>query len=120
MPPASARPTSNSSPTAATTRAAPEPVDSPAPRRIRRAYLPYLTTSYGVANSRDVPRTAIQLDYSIADSACSISSSARFGQHRPHASIGACRRSRTNADDCLPVDPLGLIEGGDGVIKRRD
>jgi hypothetical protein len=33
--------------------------------------------------------------------------------------MGACR-SRTNADDRLPVDPLGLVEGGDGVIERRD
>ena len=38
---------------------------------------------------------------------------------RPRASIGACR-SRTNADDRLPVDPLGLVEGGDGVIEGRD
>src|SRR6516225_8479716 len=37
----------------------------------------------------------------------------------PRASIGA-RRSRTNADDRLPVDPLGLVEGGDGVIEGRD
>src|SRR4029077_15600602 len=33
--------------------------------------------------------------------------------------MGACR-SRTNADDRLPVDPLGLVEGGDGVIESRD
>src|SRR6476659_1366178 len=38
---------------------------------------------------------------------------------RPRTSIGACR-SRTNADDRLPVDPLGRIEGGDGVVERRD
>src|SRR5215470_12912114 len=38
---------------------------------------------------------------------------------RPRASIGACR-SRTNADDRLPVDPLGLVEGGDSVIEGRD
>src|SRR5262245_24062976 len=25
-----------------------------------------------------------------------------------------------HADDRLPVDPLGLVEGGDGVIERRD
>ena len=30
------------------------------------------------------------------------------------------RRSRTNADDCLPVDPFGRIEGGDGVVEGRD
>src|SRR6266516_951896 len=35
------------------------------------------------------------------------------------AGMGACR-SRTNADDRLPVDPLGRIEGGDGVVKGRD
>src|SRR5438477_5317613 len=38
---------------------------------------------------------------------------------RPRASTGACR-SRTNADDRLPADPLGLVEGGDGVIEGRD
>src|SRR6516162_6774337 len=38
---------------------------------------------------------------------------------RPRASMGACR-SRTNADDRLPVDPLGPVEGGDGFIERRD
>src|SRR5216684_213130 len=38
---------------------------------------------------------------------------------RPRASMGACR-SRTNADDRLPVDPLGRIEGGDGVVEGRD
>jgi hypothetical protein len=32
--------------------------------------------------------------------------------------MGACR-SRTNADDRLPVDPLGRIEGGDGVVEGR-
>src|SRR6476660_5453207 len=31
----------------------------------------------------------------------------------------ACR-SRMNADDRLPVDPLGRIEGGDGVVEGRD
>src|SRR5437763_9483077 len=34
------------------------------------------------------------------------------------AEMGACR-SRTNADDRLPVDPLGRIEGGDGVVEGR-
>ncbi len=38
---------------------------------------------------------------------------------RPRASIGACR-SRTNADDRLPADPLGRIEGGDGIVEGRD
>src|SRR6266849_3950422 len=38
---------------------------------------------------------------------------------RPRASMGACR-SRTNADDRLPVDPLGRIEGGDGIVEGRD
>ena len=28
--------------------------------------------------------------------------------------------SRTNADDRLPVDPLGRVEGGDGVVEGRD
>src|SRR3954470_24724978 len=28
--------------------------------------------------------------------------------------------SRTNANDCLPVDPLGRVEGGDGIVKGRD
>src|SRR4029453_14266947 len=31
------------------------------------------------------------------------------------ASIGACR-SRANADDRLAVEPLGLVEGGHGII----
>src|SRR5215469_6643723 len=35
------------------------------------------------------------------------------------ASMGACR-SRTNADDRLPADPLGRIEGHDGVVEGRD
>src|SRR2546421_9945108 len=35
------------------------------------------------------------------------------------ASMGACR-SRTNANDRLPDDPLGRIEGGDGVVEGRD
>src|SRR6266516_4986222 len=35
------------------------------------------------------------------------------------AGMGACR-SRTNADDRLPVDPLGRVEGGDGVVEGRD
>src|SRR5215472_11314494 len=33
--------------------------------------------------------------------------------------MGACR-SLTNADDRLPVDPLGRVEGGDGVFEGRD
>src|ERR687888_1047471 len=28
--------------------------------------------------------------------------------------------SRTNADDRLPADPLGRIEGGDGIVEGRD
>src|ERR1700741_3598110 len=35
------------------------------------------------------------------------------------ASMGGCR-SRTNADDRLPADPLGRVEGGDGVVEGRD
>src|ERR1700741_3727681 len=35
------------------------------------------------------------------------------------AGMGACR-SRTNADDRLPADPLGRIEGGDGIVEGRD
>src|ERR1700720_1188211 len=38
---------------------------------------------------------------------------------RPRASIGACR-SRTNADDRLPLASLGPVEGGDGVVEGRD
>jgi hypothetical protein len=42
----------------------------------------------------------------------------------PRASMGACR-SRTNADDRLPLDPLGLdplgrVEGSDGIVEGRD
>jgi len=33
--------------------------------------------------------------------------------------MGACR-SRTNADDCLPVASLGRVEGGDSVVEGRD
>src|SRR4030095_16547403 len=35
------------------------------------------------------------------------------------ASMGACR-SRTNADDRLPADPLCRIESGDGIVEGRD
>src|SRR6202035_3225103 len=38
---------------------------------------------------------------------------------RPRASMGACR-SRTNADDRLPADPLGRIESGDGIVEGCD
>src|SRR5499427_5119666 len=38
---------------------------------------------------------------------------------RLRASMGACR-SRTNADDCLPVASLGRVEGGDSVVEGRD
>src|SRR5215475_6830071 len=33
--------------------------------------------------------------------------------------MGACR-SRTNADDRLPLATLGPVEGGDGVVEGRD
>src|SRR6476619_4697904 len=33
--------------------------------------------------------------------------------------MGACR-SRTNADDRLPLASLGPVEGGDGVVEGRD
>src|SRR5262245_52869191 len=33
--------------------------------------------------------------------------------------MGACR-SRTNADDRLPADPLGQVEGGNGIVESRD
>src|SRR6266404_176181 len=35
------------------------------------------------------------------------------------ALMGACR-SRTNADDRLPADPLARIEGRDGIVEGRD
>src|SRR5215813_13775659 len=38
---------------------------------------------------------------------------------RPRASMGACR-SRTNADDRLPADPPGRIEGRNGIVEGRD
>src|ERR1700756_3146468 len=28
--------------------------------------------------------------------------------------------SRTNADDRLPADPLGRVEGGNGIVEGRD
>src|SRR5262245_51042281 len=36
----------------------------------------------------------------------------------PRASMGACR-SRTNADDRLPLASLGAVEGRDGVVEGR-
>src|SRR5262249_7190940 len=38
---------------------------------------------------------------------------------RPRASIGACR-SRSNADDRLPLASLGPVESGDRVVEGRD
>ena len=38
---------------------------------------------------------------------------------RLRASMGACR-SRTNADDRLPLASLGRVQGGDGVVEGRD
>src|SRR5512146_2030704 len=35
------------------------------------------------------------------------------------ALMGACR-SRADADDRLPADPLGRVEGGDGIVEGRD
>jgi hypothetical protein len=34
-------------------------------------------------------------------------------------SMGSCR-SRTNADDRLPADPLRRIESGEGIVEGRD
>jgi MFS transporter, MHS family, shikimate and dehydroshikimate transport protein len=39
----------------------------------------------------------------------------RRGQNRPPP-----RSLRTNADDRLPADPLGRVEGGDGIVEGRD
>src|SRR5262249_33669168 len=36
-----------------------------------------------------------------------------------YASMGACR-SRTNADDRLPLASLGRVQGGDGIVESRD
>src|SRR6516164_7568929 len=36
-----------------------------------------------------------------------------------HVRIGTCR-SRTNADDRLPLASLGRVEGGDGIVEGRD
>src|SRR5262252_2405883 len=38
---------------------------------------------------------------------------------RLHASMGVCR-SRTNANDCLPLASPGRVEGGDGIVEGRD
>src|SRR4029077_19857925 len=35
------------------------------------------------------------------------------------ASMDACR-SRTNADDCLPLASRGPVEGGNGIAEGRD
>src|SRR5262249_52128731 len=37
----------------------------------------------------------------------------------PRVSMDACR-SRTNADDRLPLASLGWVEGGDGIVEGRD
>src|SRR6516164_6730358 len=34
--------------------------------------------------------------------------------------ICLCGGSRTNPDDRLPADPLGRVEGGDGIVEGRD
>src|SRR4029453_10085258 len=34
--------------------------------------------------------------------------------------MGSARYLWTNADDRLPVDPLGRVEGGDGIVEGRD
>ena len=34
--------------------------------------------------------------------------------------LGVPESSRANADDRLPVDPLGRVEGGDGIVEGRD
>src|SRR6516164_7892893 len=38
---------------------------------------------------------------------------------RLRASMGACR-SRTNADDRLPLASLGRVQGGDSIVEGRD
>ena len=38
---------------------------------------------------------------------------------RLRAPMGACR-SRTNADDRLPLASLGRVQGGDGIVEGRD
>src|SRR5436305_14786523 len=38
-------------------------------------------------------------------------------KRRPAASSMRACCSRTNADDRLPVDPLGLVYGGDGIVE---
>src|SRR5215218_5157507 len=34
--------------------------------------------------------------------------------------LGVPESSRANADDRLPLDPLGRVEGGDGIVEGRD
>src|SRR4051812_48813162 len=34
--------------------------------------------------------------------------------------LGVPESSRANADDRLPVEPLGRVEGGDGIVEGRD
>src|SRR2546422_6814094 len=38
----------------------------------------------------------------------------------PYTTLFRSCRSRTNADDRLPADPLGRIESGDGIVEARD
>src|SRR5918995_1978718 len=40
--------------------------------------------------------------------------------HEEAEPIAVSEPSRTNADDGLPLDPLGRIEGGDGIVEGRD
>src|SRR5438034_6692723 len=37
-----------------------------------------------------------------------------------NVAVTGAARSRTNADDRLPADPLGRIESGDGIVEGRD
>src|SRR3954471_23555344 len=40
--------------------------------------------------------------------------------HEEAEPVAVSETSRTNADDGLSLDPLGWVEGGDGVVEGRD
>jgi len=40
--------------------------------------------------------------------------------HKLGMTVAVPESSRTNADDRLPIDPLGRVEGSDGIVEGRD
>jgi len=40
--------------------------------------------------------------------------------HKWGRTVAAPESSRTNADDRLPIDPFGRVEGSDSIVEGRD